>query len=213
MNQTKRIYDSPRQAARREAILECARQSLSKLGYEGLTMRGLAREVGVATSTLYNLYGNKDDLLLAAVDALLVELAQSARAANKEGIDALLILEEVSTAQIQKTPLYADAMTRSLLRVGADRRLAEVLFASSLPYITEHLKLAKARGELKKDTDVDNIAMHLVGQQWGTVLLWLMGLLPLKNLAIESKRAQIMILANVVSSSGAARLNKYSLER
>ena len=102
MNQPKRIYDSPRQIARREAILKCARESLSKHGYEGLTMRGLAEEVGVATSTLYNLYGNKDDLLLAAVDDLLVELADSARSAEMEGIDAILMMNEVTTAQIQK---------------------------------------------------------------------------------------------------------------
>ena len=56
--------------------------------------------------------------------------------------------------------------------------------------------------------DVHNVAMHLVGQQWGTVLLWIMGLLPLGRLPKESKRAQIMILTDVASPIRAANLTK-----
>ena len=207
----KQKYDSPRQAARRDAILECARSILSDLGYDGLTMRGLAHQAGVATSTLYTLYGNKDDLLLAAVDDLLIELAETTGATHKEGIEAILHLNQVSTTQIQETPQYAQAMTRSLLRTGADSRLVEVLFASSYPFVLQHLEVAKDRREIRDETDVVGIAKLLVGQQWGTVLLWMMGMLTLEQLGPESKRAQVMILTNIARPACGKRLRKLLL--
>ena len=53
-----RIHELDRSAA--------AREELTEKGYDGVTMEALAERAGVVKKTLYNLYGSKDDLLMAA---------------------------------------------------------------------------------------------------------------------------------------------------
>ena len=48
---------------RRERILQAARGLIGSLGFSGLTLRELAEAAGVTVPTIYNLIGNKDQLL------------------------------------------------------------------------------------------------------------------------------------------------------
>lgn len=57
-----------RMAERRARILETARSLIENQGYEALTMRDLARGSEVTVPTIYNLIGNKESVLLAAVE-------------------------------------------------------------------------------------------------------------------------------------------------
>lgn len=52
-------------AARRTRILEEAAQIISEKGANGLTMRNLAAASQVTVPTIYNLWGNRDDILVA----------------------------------------------------------------------------------------------------------------------------------------------------
>ena len=54
--------------ARRHRILEAARGIIETQGYDTLTMRSLAVESGVTVPTIYNLIGNKEQVLFEAVD-------------------------------------------------------------------------------------------------------------------------------------------------
>ena len=60
-NVQRKAYNSPRQIERQQRILATARREISRVGYEGLTMRGLAGASGVALKTLYNLNSSKDE--------------------------------------------------------------------------------------------------------------------------------------------------------
>ena len=89
----KRKYESARQLERQSHIIETARRLLEEEGYEGMTMRGLAKQAGVAQGTLYNLYSSKDELVLAAINYVLEELGEKAIAMvdGKHGLDACLL--------------------------------------------------------------------------------------------------------------------------
>src|SRR5262245_6474359 len=56
-------------AERRARIGKAARQLIAERGYEGLTMRDLAQKARVAVPTLYNLFGSKDAILIAELEA------------------------------------------------------------------------------------------------------------------------------------------------
>src|SRR4030095_10174598 len=56
-------------AERRARIGKAARQLVAERGYDGLTMRELARAARVAVPTLYNLFGSKDAILVAELEA------------------------------------------------------------------------------------------------------------------------------------------------
>src|SRR5438445_8760549 len=51
-------------------ILETAHRLLRELGYDRLTMDAVAREAGVARTTLYRRYRDKADLVSAAISGL-----------------------------------------------------------------------------------------------------------------------------------------------
>ena len=65
---------------RRQRILSVARTTVAREGVDGLTVRKLASEAGVTVPTIYNLIGNKDDLLRRLLD----ELVSRAERALKE---------------------------------------------------------------------------------------------------------------------------------
>ncbi|MBI5844665.1 MAG: TetR/AcrR family transcriptional regulator [Deltaproteobacteria bacterium] len=48
-------------------ILECSLSVLAEKGFEGLSMREVARRMGVVVGTLYGYYRNRDDLYLAVL--------------------------------------------------------------------------------------------------------------------------------------------------
>ena len=54
-------------AARRQRILESARELLQEAGPEGLSMRKLARQAGLSVTTLYNLLGSREEILQALI--------------------------------------------------------------------------------------------------------------------------------------------------
>jgi AcrR family transcriptional regulator len=56
----------------RATVLDAARSLFADLGWVGTSMRGVAREAGVATETVYASFGSKRDLLAAVIDAAVV---------------------------------------------------------------------------------------------------------------------------------------------
>jgi len=54
-------------AARKARILEATGAIIAREGMAALSMRGLAREAGLSVTTLYNLFGSRDDILYALV--------------------------------------------------------------------------------------------------------------------------------------------------
>ena len=204
---TKRKYESPRQLQRQADILKTVRAMLAEVGYEGMTIRGLAKRAGVAQGTLYNLYGGKDTLVVAAVGDLLSQLTGSTmEEASGEGLEAIFARSRLVGSQIEATPGYAKAMTRILFRVGPGDPLVNVLFAGSLPFLKAQLEAARKNGEVRPDTDTELVARHLVGQQWGVVLLWIMGMIPLADNGRERQRSELMTLIAIATGETRKRL-------
>ncbi len=203
----KRKYDSARQRHRQAHILETVRAMLDEMGYDGMTIRALAKRAGVAQGTLYNIYGGKDGLVLAAVDDLMTKLTGGAeREQSTQGVDGIFALSRIVGAQIEATPRYADAMTRILFHVGPNDPLADVLFARTLPFVRTQLEIAQRDGDVRPDIDTNLVARHLVGQQWGVVLLWMMGMIPLSENGKERQRSEIMTLLGIATEAARPRL-------
>jgi AcrR family transcriptional regulator len=56
-------------AAKREAILNAAKQRLRKYGIQKTTMQEIAKDAGIAVGTLYLYFKNKDEILVASAEA------------------------------------------------------------------------------------------------------------------------------------------------
>ncbi len=194
----RKAYNSPRQIERQQRILATARREISRLGYEGLTMRGLAESSGVALKTLYNLYSSKDELLFAAVGDLLQDLQAMPEVADAEaGLPRSLAYTRVLGETIMREPAYADAMARALFQSPPANRLVDILLRDSIALLAGGLTEADRRGDLRSDTDIEALAQRLVAAQWGTVLLWQKGLLALAAVPAELLAGQVALLSTV----------------
>jgi len=61
--------ETPRQAARRDTILQIARVSFLEEGYAATSMSSIAAKLGGSKGTLYNYYGSKEELFAAVMTA------------------------------------------------------------------------------------------------------------------------------------------------
>ncbi len=188
-------YSSPRQLERQQRILDCARQAISDVGYEALTMKDLAEASEVSIKTLYNLYGSKDELLLSAVVDLLADLPglPNVQAASP-GIARLRANLDAASAQVVATPAYAETMARALFQAGKDHRLIDILLRNTQQVILEQLQHAAEEGEIRAEVDLLAAATALAGHQWSTVLMWSKGLLKTEEFEAAARRSQLLSL-------------------
>jgi AcrR family transcriptional regulator len=200
-------YSSPRQQQRQRRILETARREITSVGYDALTMQQLAKASEVSTKTLYNLFGSKDELLLAAVADLLGNLEQQpAVLAAAPGLATLRAFTEAVFDQVEETPRYAEVMAKSLFQAEPGHRLVEILLGNTLRVTAASLDSAKEGGELLAGTDTEALSQRLAAQQWGLILLWSKGLLELRELKSQALQGQVDALVPLATEPGRQRL-------
>lgn len=97
---------------RKQRVLAEARRLIAKRGYEAITMRELAEKSLVSVPTLYNLFGGKNKILLAAVGSYFGNLlGEGKRVSTPTGLERVIGLAE---ALSRETPRHA-AYARSLM--------------------------------------------------------------------------------------------------
>lgn len=191
-----RTQRSERQQQREVNILAAAREALTEKGYDGVTMNALAEKAGVVKKTLYNLYGSKDDLLLAAISEV-IDSYRGDRLAVDRGIPAIIASRAAATRQIVATPEYAEAMTRALVQAEAGHALVQVLLKDAVANNLSNLEAAAANDELEPHVDIPELAEQLASQGWGLILLWIKGLVPLEQFEARSLRGLTTLLLAV----------------
>jgi AcrR family transcriptional regulator len=87
-------------ASVRHAILDAARMLFNRDGYDGLTMRRLARQIGYTPRTIYLYFADKDDLLSELIEEDVGRLADHLEAAAAEQPDPGRRLEAVALAYV-----------------------------------------------------------------------------------------------------------------
>jgi AcrR family transcriptional regulator len=160
-------------ATRREQILETARGLIESKGYEGLTMRNLAAKSGVTVPTIYNLIGNKEEVLFATV-----EDQTRSWVANLERVEAdLTTVVEATVRQLVRRPRYYRALLMVLTNgERADNARRHVGRAVAV-LIDKSLSRLAADGELAGWVDRDALAQRLHAHLDMASLEWARGTL------------------------------------
>ena len=194
------------QIERRERILSAVRDTLSSHGYDGLSMRELAERANVSPTTLYNLFGGKDALVLAALRDLLAQIAEEVSRSGAIGIQRLLVGAEEIGKQIVATPEYAEGMTRTLFNADPTDPICELLLADGIKGNRSALVEMQALGEIRRRIDVDAFARDLTGRGWMVILLWMKGFIALRDMPSELRRSIVVALAAVMTPKLARRM-------
>jgi AcrR family transcriptional regulator len=146
-----------RQADRVDALVAATIDELRANGYDGLTVRNVAKRAGVAAATAYTYFGSKDHLVAEVfwrrLQALPTPRADGRRSAASRVAGALrdlalLIAAEPELAAASTTAVLATDpdVERLRNRIGAafNDRLAQALGADADPAVLRALNLALA---------------------------------------------------------------------
>ncbi len=143
------------------AILEAARELIAERGVEGMTVEGVAARSGVAKTTIYRRWRDKDELAL----AILVDATARIKAPPDVGDTRKELLTFVKTARKILRPggvvqgLVSDIATKPHLGRIYRERIVDVRLSEVKTVIDRGI----ARGDLRPDTDVRLAHELLVG--------------------------------------------------
>ncbi len=160
-----------RQAAVVEQLLEAAADETRVQGYEGVTVRNVARRAGVAPATAYTYFASKDHLLAEVLWRRFQALpapsatgdAPADTLADQEAATDRVIAElRVLGLFMADDPTLAAACTTALLGRGPEVRALRVLFGTAL-----HERLADALGDA-----ADEAVLRSLDLAYSGAMLW-----------------------------------------
>jgi AcrR family transcriptional regulator len=160
-------YASPAMAARRERIVECAHIILGEGGTEALTIQRLCRDAGVASRTIYRLFGDKEGVILATVTDRLREVRASLAVLRKTyDLDTVLAELDWMVDEMRRDVLYGRVVIGFFFsqepREAAVRELGSVAYHRVRQWLDGQLRAGHAETHL----DLDRIAREHVAQEF-----------------------------------------------
>jgi len=145
-----------RRARSERAILDATRALLGEVGVRGLTIEGVAARSGVAKTTIYRRWRDKDELALAAVWH---DLASGLNAPSDVGdtrAELTAFIDPVITAM--QSPLMSRVIRGLTSEIAAGGNLShmyrEQFVEPRLRQLSQVINRGVARGDLRPDTDV-----------------------------------------------------------
>jgi AcrR family transcriptional regulator len=166
-------YQSEKMASRRLAILEMAQALLSQDDGQ-FTMRELAKKSGVATGTLYNLYGSQDALIADAVadifERRVLDLATVP--ADKSVVSAITSRQEAAFHEMMREPLFAKKMVELYFSGDPGSHVRRMLHSIPTGHTIEQLERVKALGDLKPWVEIPRLASQMTRSNYAVVSSW-----------------------------------------
>lgn len=142
----------PRRSDIDERLLAATRELLDRVGYEGLTMEGVANEAGVGKPALYRRYTSRAHLAFAAtVEASALPDMPDTGGLRSDLIFALQLL--VAALSSTPRPVAAEQFEASIRDGDFAREVAERVNAPALESVHAIWARAVERGEISPEID------------------------------------------------------------
>ena len=160
--ETTRRRLTARQAVVVEQLVEAAADEARALGYDGLSVRGVARRAGVAPATAYTYFASKDHLLAEVLWRRMAALEVPEPAAGATPTERLATVLRALGLFVADDPTVAAACTTALLGTGPEVRAARMRFGAAV-----HEHIAEALGN-----DTDPALLRTLDLVYSGAMLW-----------------------------------------
>src|SRR5438552_14982335 len=146
-------------------ILERAHRLLREVGYDRLTIDAVAREAGVARTTVYRRYRDKADLVSAAIQTLRQPVKRAAGGdARRDLIAHLDSVRRNYGMSLAGTLLMEEPYNPRLLELFRER-----MVTPQRRIVAETIQEGIARGEIRPDVDVERVLDLFLGAFFAAV--------------------------------------------
>jgi AcrR family transcriptional regulator len=170
-----RKYEST--GVRRRQIVNAARKVIIKYGSEHVTVKRIAREVGISETAVYRHFKSKKDILLLLVEYIEKSLVEDITKAASKGNTPLEILNNVLSSHlsaVEQRRGISFQVIAEIISLG-DKKLNSRVSQAIEKYMgcTKGLLVEGIRsGEIREDIDLDAVATSLFGIIQGLVNIW-----------------------------------------
>jgi AcrR family transcriptional regulator len=167
----------PFDPGRRAEILKAALAVFASKGFHRSTTRDIAKAAGLAEGTIYNHFRNKEELLLAALEAITAGARQTAGEASEEDLSTFLrrhLRERLDDFDAGPEGAFAVILAELLTNAQLREAYARELITPNLAPVEAAFRQRAAAGELK-DSNLDLAARAVPALFLGLTVLRLLG--------------------------------------
>jgi AcrR family transcriptional regulator len=162
---------------RQEQIIDAARKTIIKYGSEHVTVRAIAKAVGISEGAIYRHFKSKKDILSLLADHIEDDLVGDITRASSKGNSRLQALDNVlrsHLSSIEQRRGISFQVIAEIISLG-DKELNRKI-SHAIDRYTDCLKDLLAEGvksgEVREDIDLKAAAMVLFGIIQGLVNIW-----------------------------------------
>jgi AcrR family transcriptional regulator len=162
---------------RQRQIVEAARKIIATRGMEALTIREIAKEVGISDGDIYRHFASKKDILLLLIEDIertLLEAVDQAASDKQDPIEGLENVLKAHLSYLEQRRGVSLLVIAETLRLG-DKDLRKRMFEVVNRYmgrIEELLASGVKSGQVSKSLDLGTAALTFFALVHATVTLW-----------------------------------------
>lgn len=153
----------PRDINVERAIVDATLDSFIEEGYGGMSIESVAARAGVAKTTIYRRWSNKEDLVVAAIESVIDDFSVP----DSGDVEADMSLLVGRAHHFITATRAGEVLPRMVVEVATATPLGRTYFERVLePRISALVRLleaAKQRGDLRADLDVDLAVASMIG--------------------------------------------------
>jgi AcrR family transcriptional regulator len=164
-------------AIRKQQIIDAARKLIIRKGSEHLTVRALAKEVGLTEAAIYRHFKSKREILsflmTHIMDGMLLEMERTV-SSGMESLDTVGHALRQHLSEIEQRKGMSFQIIAEIISLG-DKRLNREVYDKLQIYITrlgQLLSQGSRSGHVRDDLDLEACATLLFGMIQGLVNIW-----------------------------------------
>jgi AcrR family transcriptional regulator len=151
----KKPQGRPRSTQSHQAILQATLELLGEVGFERMSIDGIATRAGVGKTTIYRRYDSKEELVADAIESLREEIVIPETGNLWGDIDVLIR----NAAQITLSSLGRQTVAMIISTASSNSQFAQIYWAKYLQprrrAFAVVIERAKARNEIQTEVDPD----------------------------------------------------------
>jgi len=189
------IYKSNTIFERRRRILSEARKLISEAGFEGFSVRELCARAGIAQKTLYNAFGNKDNVIALAIRQYMSDFNdRTPLRFDPHTLEGRLERTiKVHSRNIQVRP-YTTAIMAVYNSPSAERPVREAIRDISETSLRPFVEALTADGQLAPGVSAERFTYLLTTESYAILSDWCLGDLPDDQLVDRISEAFLLLV-------------------
>jgi len=167
-------------SVRKKQIMDAARKLIMRAGSEHMTVRNMAKEVGISEAAIYRHFKSKTEILSFLADSVADGLLHDIDTAGSVGFTSVDIIDEILRAhlsRIEQRRGLSFLVLAEIISFG-DRSLNKKV-SDNIQIYVDRLRLLLTDGAraglIRQDIDLRAAALLLFGMIQGLVNIWALG--------------------------------------